>query len=68
MKSCWDLEFEPSIKVIVDYIFMLHRYDGGSLNSLSLASSHSGEIFLFSLAPGLVEVTSESTGSSRMLQ
>ena len=38
---------------------------GDSLSSLSLASSHSGGISLFSLAHGMaVEVTCGSTGSS----
>ena len=45
----WDPEFEPSIEEIVDYQW--YNY-GDSLSSLSLASSYSGMISLFSLAHG----------------
>ena len=46
MTGCSDPEFEPSVEEIVDY-----RY-GDFLSSLSLASSHSGGISLYSLAHG----------------
>ena len=45
MTGCWDPEFEPSIEEIVDSMIY-----GDSLSLLSLASSHSRGISLFSLA------------------
>ena len=48
MIGCWDPEFEPSVEKIVDYPMMY----GNSLSSLSLASSLSGGISLFSQAHG----------------
>ena len=48
MTGCWDPEFEPSVEEIVDYPMIY----GDSLSSLSLASSLSGGISLFSRAHG----------------
>ena len=59
-ETSWDPEFEPSVEEIVDYPMMY----GDSLSSLSLASSLSGGVSLFSCAHG----RSRSTGSSRAPQ
>ena len=48
MTGYWDTEFEPSVEEIVDYRMIY----GDSLSSLSLASSLSGGISLFSRAHG----------------
>ena len=50
-KGYWDLEFEPSVEEIVDYRLIYIIY-GDFLSLLSLVSSHSGGISLFSLAHG----------------
>ena len=45
MTGCWNPEFEPSVEEIVDYPMIY----GDSLSSLSLASSLSGGISLYSV-------------------